>query len=386
MRKSKKKSNTEQTIEDILAVAGDPEVEETENEEKKAEEEKDDEYDKNGIVVVVDRIEHGLIGSLYIKDSKINKPLIKPGDYVHFRAYSKLLPKDIILYKDHDEYFIRRIIKFEDNEIWCAGDNERHFRIIHKDNVVAKALGRIRGKKFLSFGLENFSYKYYAIRKSYFNGIRLANRVMTFDQETNTESFELAMQNFEQLQATQAQQATQGQEEYKIAADIDLDSDLADFLNPDDLVLELQREKQEMVEEEVYIDADGNEITKEEYEAYLKEHPESEDEESEFADDEVASEAEQTEEAPTEETQAESTEDPVENEEAQAEETPKEEVQAETAEETVENTEETASDDNSSEAPQEETPSEDENSPKNDESEASDEEVKKAPKIQIKKK
>ena len=276
MRKSRKKSNTEQTIEDILNVAGidATDEEETESEAQKKEE-KDDEFDKNGIVVVIERIEHGLIGSLLIKDSTINKPLIKPGDYVHFRAYAKLLPKDIILYKDHDDYFIRRIIKFEDDEIWCAGDNERHFRIIHKDNVVAKALGRIRGKKFLSFGLENFSYKCYSIRKAYLNGIRLANRVMTFDQETNSEAFEAAMQNFEQQQAIQAQQTNQEQEAYKIAADIDLESDLADFLNPDDLVLELRGQNQEMVEEEVYLDSEGNEITKEEYEAYLAQQEEN---------------------------------------------------------------------------------------------------------------
>ena len=73
MRKSRKKSNTEQTIEDILNVAGidATDEEETESEAQKKEEEKDDEFDKNGIVVVIERIEHGLIGSLLIKDSFI---------------------------------------------------------------------------------------------------------------------------------------------------------------------------------------------------------------------------------------------------------------------------------------------------------------------------
>ena len=285
----KAKNSTEQSIDDLFQAidATDTALEKTEEnntEENKSEE--NEKYDLNGIEVVLERIEAGLIGALLVKDSKINKPLIKDGDYVHLRAYAKLLPKDIIFYKDHDDYFIRRIIKFENDEIWCAGDNERYFRIIHKDNVIAKALGRTRGKKFLSFGLGNSKYRLYANWKSYFNGIRLANRVMTFDEETNSESFELAMQNFEAQQAQQAQTQQAQAQNIQISSDIDLDSELADFLNPDDLVKELQ--EQEQYEEEVYIDENGNELTKEQYEKMVKEAELNADamaEESEFSDD-----------------------------------------------------------------------------------------------------
>ena len=272
--------------------------------------------------VVLERIEAGLIGSLLITDSSMNKPLLKKGDYVHLRAYAKLLPRDIVLYKDHDDYFIRRIIKFEGEEIWVAGDNERHFRIIHKDNVIAKALGRIRGKKFLSFGLEKNGYRMYANWKVYFNGIRLANRVMTFDEETNNESFELAMQNFEAQQQQQQQQ--QQAQEIQIASDIDLDSDLADFLNPDDLVKELQ--SQQFVEEEVYVDADGNEISKEEYEALLKLSEEESTDEA-YEDENVSEET-------SNETQVEETSDNV-------EETPVEETEESNPQETEEASNET---------------------------------------------
>jgi len=298
MRKSKKKTNTEQSIEEIFSTIGNTE-DDNSNEEKK--EETEEKYDLNGMEVVLERIEAGLIGSLLITDSSINKPLLKKGDYVHLRAYAKLLPRDIVLYKDHDDYFIRRIIKFENDEIWVAGDNERHFRIIHKDNVIAKALGRIRGKKFLSFGLEKNGYRLYANWKVYFNGIRLANRVMTFDEETNTESFELAMQNFEAQQQQQQQQ--QQAQEIQIASDIDLDSDLADFLNPDDLVKELQ--SQQFVEEEVYVDADGNEISKEEYEALVKLSEEESDASDDESIDENVDETLDAEETETEEVQEE---------------------------------------------------------------------------------
>ena len=305
MRKQKK-SSTELEIDEIFNTIGPTDTEQPEeSNETEKKEEKEEKYDLNGIEVVLERVEAGLIGAYLIKDSNINKPLIKNGDIVHLRAYAKLLPKDIIFYKDHDEYFIRRIIKFEGDEIWCAGDNERYFRVIHKDNVIAKVLGRTRGKKFLSFGLGNSTYRLYSNWKSYFNGIRLANRVMTFDEETNSESFELAMQNFEAQQAQQAQQASQAQQgsQIQIAADIDLDSDLADFLNPDDLVKELQ--SQQFVEEEVYVDADGNEISKEEYEALVKLSEEENDTSDNESIDENVDEALDAEETETEEVQEE---------------------------------------------------------------------------------
>lgn len=328
----KRKSNTEQSIDEIYQTidttdtsVDEPETEITE-EEKTEENEK---YDLNGLEVVLERIEAGLIGGLLIKNSNINKPLIKNGDIVHLRAYAKLLPKDIIFYKDHDDYFIRRIIKFEEDEIWCAGDNERYFRVIHKDNVIAKALGRTRGKKFLSFGLGKTGYRLYANWKSYFNGIRLANRVMTFDEEFNSESFELAMQNFEAQQAQQEKQAqaTQAQA-IQISSDIDLDSDLADFLNPDDLVKELQ--SSQYVEEEIYVDSEGNEISKEQYEALMSQ---SEDEEySEEEIDEATQEAQTNQEqTPSEEaldTSNEETQEAQETEEAQDVQNTNEEVSA----------------------------------------------------------
>lgn len=206
---------------------------EQELEERKAEiEEQTEKIDVNSIEVVVDRVTHGLIGSLRIEDN-INKPIIKVGDIVHLKIPSRFLIKDFVLYKVEDSYFLRRIIKYKDDGIYVAGDNEKQYHVIQKEDIIGKVIGRERKNKFKSFSLTPGS-KIYTFRKVKLSYFRLGNRVLDYQTEINYESLELAKQSAQQENQTAFTNIT------KIDRDIDLDSDLASFLNPDDLVKELR--------------------------------------------------------------------------------------------------------------------------------------------------
>lgn len=229
--------------------------------------------DPHSMEIVVDRIEHGLIGALRIVD-KINKPFFIPGDIVHLRIPARLQKGDFILYKVEEEYFLRRIIKFENEDIFIAGDAEREYHKIRKEDVVAKAIARERKTKWLTISGFVKKKKFYVFRKVSLAKLRLGNRVTTYDQDINNEAFEAAMQNMEQQAAEQKKQ---------FVINIDLDSDLSSFLNPDELAREwLAEEQPEAVEEEYeeddiqYVDENGNPLTAEEIEALKAEQSEFE--------------------------------------------------------------------------------------------------------------
>ena len=70
-------------------------------------EDDEDTIDVHSMEVVVERVEHGLVGSLRITD-EINAPMLKPGDYALLRKPAKLSKKDFVLYQSHEAYFLRR--------------------------------------------------------------------------------------------------------------------------------------------------------------------------------------------------------------------------------------------------------------------------------------
>ena len=240
MKKYKNKTEEDFTQDLFEDIVDEPQEAETKPEE-------DDEFDPNGFEIVIDRVQHGLVGTLKLKDDLINKPIFKPGDFIHFIAPARLEKKDFVLYQNHDNYFIRRIIKFIDEDIYVAGDNEREYHIIHKEDVIGKAIGRQRKKKYISFAL-NPTKKLYTFRKVNLAGLRLGKRVMDYDGDMSQESYEIAMQNLEANVSTTTQQQAQ-KPVTPIASDIDLDSDLASFLNPDDLVREIRN--QNVAEEDI---------------------------------------------------------------------------------------------------------------------------------------
>lgn len=184
------------------------------------------------IDTVVERLEAGLVGSLKIED-ELNYPIFKLGDIVQLRAPIKLQLKDFVLYKAHDEYFLRRIIKYKEDEIFVAGDNEKAYRLITKNDIVGKAISRERKNKRLSFSLTP-KKRFYTFRKVKLSYFRLGNRVINYEQEVNNESLEIAS-----ISAYENKNAANNRIDIKY--DIDLDSDLQSFINPDKLVLELKQ-------------------------------------------------------------------------------------------------------------------------------------------------
>ena len=281
--KFKKKESQEDLLPEELSEMIESAVD-TPEKPKEDEKKDEDEFNPNGMEMVVDRVEHGLVGSLMINNDNTNKPLFKNGDIVHFRTPSRLQKKDIVLYKNHDEYYIRRIIKFKDDDIYVAGDNEKAYHIIRKEEIIGKAIGRQRKKKFLSFSFtKNTKTKFYDFRKVNLAKFRLGNRVLDYEQEVDNDVYENALLLSETTQAQQ-QQA----EKPKYIIDIDLDSDLADFLNPDDLVLELKREQQnaeqadeETEEEVIYEEVEDPEYAEEEVTEEVQEEKD-EDQESDY--------------------------------------------------------------------------------------------------------
>lgn len=194
-------------------------------------EDDEDTIDVHSMEVVVERVEHGLVGSLRITDG-INAPMLKPGDYALLRKPAKLSKKDFVLYQSHEAYFLRRIIKYKEDDIYVAGDKEKEYHIIHKDDIVGKVISRERKNKRLSFSLtpRKRIYTFKKVNLAYF---RLKNRITDYEQEINNESLELASQSAAEIK-------TVFENKTVVKYDIDLDSDLKDFLNPDTLVQELQ--------------------------------------------------------------------------------------------------------------------------------------------------
>ncbi len=235
------------------------------------EEDEEDKIDIHSMDVVVERVEHGLVGSLRI-ENEINLPVFKQGDYVLLIRPSKLSKKDFVLYQSHEEYFLRRIIKYKEDDIYVAGDNEKEYHIIHKEDIVGKVISRERKNKRLSFSLTP-KKKLYTFKKVNLAYFRLKNRITDYEQEINNESLELASQSA-------AENKTLFENKTEIKYDIDLDSDLRDFLNPDTLVQELREamnEESQSQEETVETEVEStSEIESEEEEVELSSETESE--------------------------------------------------------------------------------------------------------------
>lgn len=218
------------------------------------------EVDIYSMEVVVDRVTGGVVGTLRVEDD-INYPIFKKGDFISIYRVNRIKPKDFVLYQSHEQYFIRRIIKFVEDDIYVAGDHEHEYHIIKKKDILGKVISRQRKLKVLSFSVTP-KKKLYTFKKVNLSKFRLGNRVTDYEQEALAESLELA--------SSMAKSNTTEVEKKDYKYDFDLDSDLQSFLNPDTLVLELRKAEggTEDTEEDIqYVDEDGNPITKEEYEA-----------------------------------------------------------------------------------------------------------------------
>ena len=188
-------------------------------------EEPEEEFDPNSLENVLNRVESGLIGSLRI-EKNINWPLILPDDIVHLRAPQKIMIKDFVLYKAHNDYALRRIIKYKDDNIFVAGDNERAYRIIKRDDIIAKAIGKERNGSYSSFNLnhENSFYTFIKVKLARF---RLGKRIIGAEEDINNESLEVAIQTLQDVKDDKALK----EERYS-----NVEVDLSGFTNPNDLV------------------------------------------------------------------------------------------------------------------------------------------------------
>ena len=153
-------------------------------------------YSGEALETILERVDAGLIGSLPIGMDPTNRPILKRGDIAQLRKPNRLLRKDFVFYKIGEDYFLRRIIKFKGDDIYVAGDREREYHVIHKENIVAKVVGRERGKKYISFGFFPKG-RFYTWRKVNLAYLRLGNRVKTYESDQNAESLEAAMQKLE---------------------------------------------------------------------------------------------------------------------------------------------------------------------------------------------
>lgn len=196
----------------------------------KVDDEEDEKIDIHSMEITVERLEAGLIGTLRIEDD-CNRPLLKKGDLVHLRYPQKLQIKDMVLYRANESYYLRRIIKTKEDDIYVAGDNEKEYRIIKKEDVIGRVVSRERNNKMLSFSLAP-KKKFYTFKKVKLAYWRLGNRVINLEQDITNESLELAAQSIDNK--------TLFENKTEIKTNLDLDSDLASFLNPDTLVLELR--------------------------------------------------------------------------------------------------------------------------------------------------
>ena len=281
MRKFKKKS--EEEFDQSLFDSNDTMPQDEEIEASSEEEEK---FNPNGIENVIERVTHGLVGTLLIEDGEINKPIFKKGDLVHFITPAKLEKKDFILYRRDEEFFVRRIIKFENEDIYVAGDHEREYHITHKEDVAGKAIGRQRKKKYLSFSL-NPTKRFYTFKKVNLAKFRLGNRVMGYDEDMSQESFEIAMQNLDTTTTVEQQP-----KQVYNTSDLDLDSDLADFLNPDDLVREIRSQNVTVDDEEFEAEEAENQAA-EDFMESLENEDESDGEEATESEEETEEDEEE---------------------------------------------------------------------------------------------
>ncbi len=229
------------------------------------------EIDIYSMEVVVDRVTGGVVGTLRVNDD-INEPIFKKNDFISIYRVNRVKPGDFVLYQSHEEYFVRRVIKFVEDDIYVAGDNEHEYHIIKRKDILGKVISRQRKLKVLSFSVAP-KKKIYTFKKVNLSKFRLGNRITDYETEALEESLELAQERAK-INATEVEK-----KEYKY--DFDLDSDLQSFLNPDTLVLELRKASSMPDEEIEYVDEEGNPITKEEYEAL-----QAQEDEIEYVDEE----------------------------------------------------------------------------------------------------
>ena len=191
--------------------------------EEELKEEEEDIFDPNSLENVLNRVNSGLIGSLRI-EKNTNWPLLLPNDIVHLRAPQKIMIKDFVLYKVNNDYALRRIIKYDDDKIFVAGDHESSYHIIYQSDIIAKAIGRERRKKYSSFSLHH-DHSFYTFCKVKLAFLRLGKRIIRADEDLINKSLIVAQNSLvdNKVLAIKEDEAI-------------IEVDLSGFTNPNSLV------------------------------------------------------------------------------------------------------------------------------------------------------
>ena len=131
----------------------------------------------------VNRLESNHICSVEVLDD-INAPIIKKHDIVHFIMSDKINTRDFIIYRNYDKFFIRRILKITNKGVYVAGDKEKKYHLINKNDIMARAVGREHNTRYLSFTLKH-RRRLYTFTKTRISYLRIKNRITDYDEEMN---------------------------------------------------------------------------------------------------------------------------------------------------------------------------------------------------------
>lgn len=128
---------------------------------------------------IIARLENGLVAFAKI-ESLINSPTIIPNDEVALRKGEGYKPGDFVFYVNSNDYFVRRIIKLDYDNVYVKGDNEERVYMILPEQVLAKAISIERNvkRRSLAFTKSNLVI-YRQIRK----GLRYIKENLVLEDE-----------------------------------------------------------------------------------------------------------------------------------------------------------------------------------------------------------
>ena len=72
-------------------------------------------------------------------------PLFLPKDRVITLNWSKIEPKDVVVFKNGENFFIKRIIKIQNGIFFVTGDNKKQSLVVSKvkrEQIVGKVIGK----------------------------------------------------------------------------------------------------------------------------------------------------------------------------------------------------------------------------------------------------
>lgn len=166
---------------------------------------------KNDFDEIETRLEEGLVASFVVEDNE-NEPLFIPDDTVQLIKSKHYAKKDFVFYKFNNEYHIKRVIKFESIrerieitddkgeptfythetlKYFLANDNEDILHVVYNDQILGRAVARVRKLKYFSLTIKNHR-PLYVFKKTHFLYFRFKNRIADYERQINYETLKKA--------------------------------------------------------------------------------------------------------------------------------------------------------------------------------------------------